>query len=254
MVEWAYAFGVYERLGGPAITIAESYESEHDRPARPGRAGVVLRHRLGRADTCCGASSPWPAASWRRRSSWPRWPPSCWPTRRATSTARSTRWARCRGHCCRPARANRHPTTPSTPTPSSQPLQAHLHQAFVEDPYDHLNWGGSDMPTECRGMRDRILALGPWGNSDAPRDAMEMAGCQDAGRVQPRPQRPAPLRRGAHDDRGAGDGRADRPRVAHDRGGADRGGGPLRRRALRRARCDPHRRRAHAWRSGGSRP
>ena len=27
MVEWAYAFGVYERLGGPAITIAESYEA-----------------------------------------------------------------------------------------------------------------------------------------------------------------------------------------------------------------------------------
>jgi len=58
------------------------------------------------------------------------------------------------------------------------PLQGQLHKAFVEDPYDHLNWGGSDMPATCVSTRDRILALGPWGNSDAPRTAMEAAGCE----------------------------------------------------------------------------
>lgn len=58
------------------------------------------------------------------------------------------------------------------------PIQAELHHAFVEDPYDVLNWGTSTLEPGCAAVRDQIVATGPHGSDDAPRDAMNDAGCE----------------------------------------------------------------------------
>lgn len=59
------------------------------------------------------------------------------------------------------------------------PIQAQLHGAFVEDPYDVLNWGTTQMPPECRAARDQIVAAGPHGTDDGPRTMMDLAGCEE---------------------------------------------------------------------------
>lgn len=59
------------------------------------------------------------------------------------------------------------------------PIQTQLHGAFVEDPYDVLNWGTVQMTAECRAARDQIVAAGPHGTSDGPRTMMDLAGCED---------------------------------------------------------------------------
>src|SRR5581483_11266215 len=57
------------------------------------------------------------------------------------------------------------------------PLQAQIHAAFVEEPYDYLDWGGP-LPPTCAAARDQILATGPHGADDEPRQVMAAAGCQ----------------------------------------------------------------------------
>lgn len=178
MVEWAYAFGVYERLGGPAITIAESYESNMIGPLGLAElawfyaiawAGLnMLRGKLTLAGGELAASVVMAALAAILLANPAGYLNGAFDTMGTVSGALLS-------------------TGTGQPPPDDaldadgvlKPLQAHLHQAFVEDPYDHLNWGGPDMPASCRNMRDRILALGPWGNSDAPRDAMELAGCTE---------------------------------------------------------------------------
>jgi uncharacterized membrane protein YgcG len=178
MVEWAYAFGVYERLGGPAITIAESYESNMIGPLGLAElawfyaiawAGLnILKGKLSLAGGELAASVVMAALAAILLANPAGYLNGAFDTMGTVSGALLS-------------------TGTGQPPPDDaldadgvlQPLQAHMHRAFVEDPYDHLNWGGSDMPAQCRNMRDRILALGPWGNSDAPRDAMELAGCTE---------------------------------------------------------------------------
>ena len=63
------------------------------------------------------------------------------------------------------------------------PLLGNIHNAFVEVPYELLNWGqqleGPAAPSPCYGTEQQILAQGPWGTSDTPRDMMDSAGCND---------------------------------------------------------------------------
>jgi hypothetical protein len=56
--------------------------------------------------------------------------------------------------------------------------QAQLHKVFVEQPYDYLNWGGA-LSGDCATARNEILARGPHGADDWPRDRMGDAGCDD---------------------------------------------------------------------------
>jgi hypothetical protein len=57
-----------------------------------------------------------------------------------------------------------------------RPVQAEVHRAFVEEPYDHLDWGRS-LTGACAEARDRVLRDGPHGNDNEPRDVMRSAGC-----------------------------------------------------------------------------
>ena len=68
------------------------------------------------------------------------------------------------------------------PNPTGDPTQAlvgfdrALHQAFVEQPYMALNWGGAAAVKDCGPALDQILAEGPHGNDDRPRVLMATFG------------------------------------------------------------------------------
>jgi len=49
--------------------------------------------------------------------------------------------------------------------------------ALVERPYDLINWGSSLDDGPCEGVRNSVLASGPWGNHDFPRHMMANNGC-----------------------------------------------------------------------------
>src|SRR5690606_30300479 len=48
---------------------------------------------------------------------------------------------------------------------------------FVRDPYDTINWGRPLTDTQCAAPRNQILASGPHGYDDTPRQLMAEAGC-----------------------------------------------------------------------------
>jgi hypothetical protein len=54
--------------------------------------------------------------------------------------------------------------------------EAEIHQVLVEDPYDFLNWGHR-LDGKCAEARNEIVALGPWGDADEPREMMGEADC-----------------------------------------------------------------------------
>ena len=54
-----------------------------------------------------------------------------------------------------------------------------LRRSFVGEPYDLINWG-APLTGECAAARDEILAGGPWGDDDRPREIMRARGCEAA--------------------------------------------------------------------------
>jgi hypothetical protein len=178
MIEWAYGFGVYDRFGGPAISIAETYETQLIGPLGLSHvawfyaiawAGMaMLRGRVALAGSELAMSFLLAGLAAILLANPSGYLQGAFDTMGTVSGAVLS-------------------TGTGQPPPDDAldadavlaPLQARLHGAFVEDPYDYLDWGGSDMPPQCLAMRDRILALGPHGNSDGPREAMQSAGCQE---------------------------------------------------------------------------
>ena len=77
------------------------------------------------------------------------------------------------------AAEGRDPTqaTSSDITTAVKSLQSQLHEVFVAQPYDHINWGRSLKGTPCEGARNQALDKGPHDNDDEPREKMEDAGC-----------------------------------------------------------------------------
>jgi hypothetical protein len=51
-----------------------------------------------------------------------------------------------------------------------------LHRTFVAETYDLINWG-EPLTGECAVARDEVLADGPWGGDDRPREIMRQHGC-----------------------------------------------------------------------------
>lgn len=77
-------------------------------------------------------------------------------------------------------------TNPNAAADPVTVLRERAHRAFVEDPYDALNWGGP-LTGPCAGARNQILADGPHGSDDEPRDRMRDAGCADQADFNARP-------------------------------------------------------------------
>lgn len=57
-------------------------------------------------------------------------------------------------------------------------LGAGLMAGFVRDPYDTINWGRPLQATSCAPARNQVLAAGPHGFDDTPRQTMATAGCR----------------------------------------------------------------------------
>jgi hypothetical protein len=178
MVQWAYGFGVYDRFGGPAISIADTYETHLIGPlglshlawfyAIAWAGFAMLRGRVALAGSELLLSFLLAGLAALLLANPSGYLQGAFRTMGTVSGAVLS-------------------TGAGQPPPDDaldadailRPLQAQIHKAFVEDPYDFLDWGGSDMPGPCRAMRDRILVYGPHGNGDGPREAMERAGCQE---------------------------------------------------------------------------
>lgn len=62
------------------------------------------------------------------------------------------------------------------PTATRERLGEVLRHSFVAEPYDLVNWGGP-LTGECAAAREEILAGGPWGSEDRPREIMRAHGC-----------------------------------------------------------------------------
>lgn len=60
------------------------------------------------------------------------------------------------------------------------PVQERLHNVFVAQPYDELNWGSrvDELDAPCEAARNRILAFGPRADGDQARELMEEANCE----------------------------------------------------------------------------
>lgn len=71
------------------------------------------------------------------------------------------------------------PDGPGSAEAALRPLNAHLHAAFIEQPHDYIDWGGP-LTGACAAARDALLAEGPHGADDEPREAMRAAGCAAA--------------------------------------------------------------------------
>jgi hypothetical protein len=61
-----------------------------------------------------------------------------------------------------------------------------LRRSFVAEPYDLINWGES-LTGECAAARNEILADGPWGGDDRPREIMREHGCERPAAFNERP-------------------------------------------------------------------
>jgi hypothetical protein len=178
MVEWAYGFGVYDRFGGPAISIADTYETHLIGPlglshlawfyAIAWAGFTVLRGRVALAGSELLLSFLLAGLAALLLAN---------PSGYLQGTFRTM--GTVSGAVLSTGTGQPPPDDALDADAVLRPLQAQLHKAFVEDPYDYLDWGSTDMPAPCRAMRNRILAYGPHGNSDGPREAMERAGCQE---------------------------------------------------------------------------
>jgi hypothetical protein len=178
MVEWAYGFGVYDRFGGPAISIADTYETHLIGPlglshlawfyAIAWAGFAMLRGKVALAGSELLLSFLLAGLAALLLAN---------PSGYLQGTFRTM--GTVSGAVLSTGAGQPPPDDALDADAILRPLQAQLHKAFVEDPYDYLDWGSTDMPAQCRAMRDRILVFGPHGNSDGPRDAMEQAGCQE---------------------------------------------------------------------------
>lgn len=176
LVEWAYGFGIYDRLGGAAIDIAQRYQHNIIGPlglnelvwfyAVAWAAIAALRGKLTMAAGELVISVVAAGLAALVLANPAGYLHGTFDTMGKLSGALLA-------------------TGTGQPPPENgvdahtvmRPLQAQIHAAFVEEPYDYLDWGGP-LPPPCAAMRDRILANGPHGADDGPREAMALAGCQ----------------------------------------------------------------------------
>jgi len=87
------------------------------------------------------------------------------------------------------------PSRPVDPDNPVAAVAADLHRAFVESPHQLIDWGRTIPEGDgCRAVYDAIVATGPWGSKDEPRDAMKAAGCEDEAKFN---HDPSPDRLGA---------------------------------------------------------
>lgn len=177
LVEWAYGFGIYDRLGEPLIAMADSFQTNLIGPLGLNHlvwfyaiawAGFVgFRGRVAQAGSELVVSVLAALLAGFILANPAGYMQGVFDTMSAAS-----------GAVLAAGTGSELPDDPVAAQEMIGPLQSEMHRAFVEDPYDHLNWGGVDMPEQCRHVRDVVVAAGPHGTSDGPRQVMNLAGCE----------------------------------------------------------------------------
>jgi hypothetical protein len=177
LVRWAYGFGIYERLGGTAIDIAQRYQHNIIGPlglnelvwfyAIAWAAITALRGRLTMAagELIISVLAAGLAAVILAN-------PAGYLHGTFDTMGRLSGALLATGTGAPPPEDGLDADT------VMRPLQTQIHAAFVEQPYDYLDWGGP-LTAGCAAARDRILADGPHGSDDEPRTEMADAGCQE---------------------------------------------------------------------------
>lgn len=178
LVEWAYGWSVYDRLGGSAVTLAETWDTGLIGPLGLGHLAWVyavawaaitgLRGRLTMAAGELLTSIVLAGLAGLLLANLGGYLRGTFETMSTVS-----------GALLATGTGEPPPDDPLASAAVLDPLQAQLHAAFVEQPYDLINWGTPLTDGSCAAMRDRIVAAGPHGNSDGPREAMNAAGCDD---------------------------------------------------------------------------
>ena len=176
LVHWAYGFAVYNRLGTAAVDIARRYQANVVGPLGLAQlawfytvawAGIAaLRGKLtmaaGEVATSIVAAGL-AGLVLANPAGYLRGTFDTLGTLSGTVLATGT--------------GQPPPRDSTDATAVLRPLQARIHAAFVEEPYDYLSWGGP-VPAQCAPARDLIVATGPHGADDAPRMVMTAAGCE----------------------------------------------------------------------------
>ena len=178
LVGWSYGFGIYDRLGGQAITIANTYQRNLIGPlglsdlawfAAMAWAGfAALRGKLTMAAGELLMSLVFAVLAGIFLANPGGYLQGLFDTMGSTS-----------GAIFATANGDAPPANGHAADSVLHPLQAQIHSAFVEQPYDILNWG-APLTGRCATARDQILDDGPHGNDDAPRNVMTAAGCDQA--------------------------------------------------------------------------
>jgi hypothetical protein len=178
LVEWSYGFGVYDRLSAHAITIAETYDRNLIGPlglshlvwfaAVAWAAFAALKGKIAMAAGELGMSFVLALLAGIFMANPAGYLQGMFDTMGSTSAALFAT-----------ASGEAPPEDGIDADAVLAPLQAEIHSAFVEQPYDILNWGGP-LTGQCATARDMVLAEGPHGNDDAPRLVMQTAGCSEA--------------------------------------------------------------------------
>jgi hypothetical protein len=188
IIEWAYTFEVWDRLGGTALAVNESYQTNLILPIGLSHvawfytvvwAGVnILRGRAPRAAGELGLSLVMAALAALLLANPAGYFNGAFDTTRAVSGALLS--------------SGTGEPPPDDAVDAQQvlaPLQGQIHELFVAEPYNQLNWGteASEVPQRCELMLDRIVLFGPHGSSDGPRRAIDQAGCGDLAEFNARP-------------------------------------------------------------------
>jgi len=175
LVEWAYGFGIYDRLGGAAVDIAERYQHDVIGPLGLNElawtylvAWAAIQALRGKLSLAAGEVVTSIVAAGLAAAILAN------PAGYLQGTFATM--GRLSGALLATGTGQPPPGSGVDADTVMRPLQAQIHAAFVEDPYDYLNWGGP-LPPPCAAVRDRILAGGPHGTDDQPREAMTGAGC-----------------------------------------------------------------------------
>ncbi|HEY3140223.1 MAG TPA: hypothetical protein VGJ86_03795 [Acidimicrobiales bacterium] len=177
VIEWAYGFSVYDRLGQPMVALADRYQTGIVGPlglqhaawtyAIAWTAIMSLRGRLTMAAGEITTSIVLAGLAGFLLANPAGYLEGTFTTMGTVS-----------GALLSAGSGQPPPHNGADAQTVLAPLQAQIHKAFVEDPYDVLNWGGP-LTGDCADTRDQILATGPHGTSDDPRNAMHDAGCDD---------------------------------------------------------------------------
>lgn len=185
LITWAYSFGFAEGLAGPAGDLAETYEQ-----GLVGRLELrhlalfcavvyagwqVLRNRLahGLGELAVslavlvvgGALLSQPADSFRHAVGF------------AAGLSAAVLHLAAGEEDAEAVPAPDQADSYTIDTAALEPLTAQLRGAFVAQPHDILNWG-EVLSGGCAEQRDEILASGPHGTDEAPRDVMREGGSQ----------------------------------------------------------------------------